>query len=84
MLTTPHCKNWLVMIREHLSRTWIQSSVRPTQQKRDMNFDMWNVRCLYRAVTLTAAARELVRYELDLMGVQEVRWDKWGTLTTSS
>jgi hypothetical protein len=49
-----------------------------------MNFDMWNVRCLYRAVTLTAAARELVRYELDLMGVQEVRWDKWGTLTTSS
>jgi hypothetical protein len=27
-----------------------------------------------------AAARELARYKLDLAGVQEVRWDKKGTL----
>jgi hypothetical protein len=27
-----------------------------------------------------AAARELARYELDLVGVQEVRWDRQGTL----
>ena len=27
---------------------------------------------------LTAAARELARYKLDLVGVQEVRWDKGG------
>ena len=27
-----------------------------------------------------AAARELVRYKLDLVGVQEVRWDKGGTV----
>jgi hypothetical protein len=25
-------------------------------------------------------ARELVRYKLDLVGVQEVRWDKGGTV----
>jgi hypothetical protein len=25
-------------------------------------------------------ARELARYKLDLMGVQEVRWDKGGTI----
>jgi len=31
---------------------------------------------LYRAGSLTAAARELVTYKLDLVGVQEVRWDK--------
>ena len=27
-----------------------------------------------------AAARELARYKLDLMVVQEVRWDKEGTV----
>jgi hypothetical protein len=27
-----------------------------------------------------AAARELARYKLDLVGMQEVRWDKEGTV----
>jgi len=36
----------------------------------------WSVRSLYRTGSLMAAARELARYKLDLMGVQEVRWDK--------
>jgi exonuclease III len=40
-----------------------------------MRFGTWNVRSLYMAGSLTAAARELVRYKLDLVGVQEVRWD---------
>ena len=40
----------------------------------------WNVRSLYRAGSLMAAARELTRYKLDLVGVQEVRWDKGDTL----
>jgi len=35
---------------------------------------------LYRASLLTAAARELARYKLDLLGVQEVRWDTGGTV----
>ena len=35
---------------------------------------------MYRAGSLTAAARELARYKLDLVGVQEVRWDKGGTV----
>jgi len=35
---------------------------------------------LYRAGSLTAAARELAKYKLDLVGVQEVRWDKGGTV----
>jgi hypothetical protein len=33
----------------------------------------------YRAGSLTEAARELARYKLDLVGVQDVRWNKWGT-----
>jgi hypothetical protein len=38
------------------------------------------VRSLYRAGSLTAAARELARYKSDLVGVQEVRWDKEDTV----
>jgi len=54
--------------------------VRSKQQKRDIRFGSWNVRSLYRAASFTAAAKELARYKLDFMGVQEVRWDKWGTV----
>jgi hypothetical protein len=45
-----------------------------------MRFDIWNIRSLYRAGSLPAAAKELARYKLDLVGVQEVTWDKEGTL----
>ena len=54
--------------------------VHPRQQKRDMRFGTWNVRSLCRAGSFKAAARELARYKLDLVGVQEVRWEKWGTV----
>jgi len=46
-----------------------------------MRFGTRNVRSLYRAGSLTAAAKELARYNLNLVGVQEVRWDKGGTVT---
>ena len=32
--------------------------------------------CLYSAGSLIAVVRELARYKLDSVGVQEVRWDK--------
>jgi len=38
------------------------------------------VRSLYRAGSFMAAGRELARYKLDLVGVQEVRWDREGTV----
>jgi hypothetical protein len=41
-----------------------------------MAFGTWNVRSLYKADSLTAAARELARYKLDLVGMQEDRWVK--------
>jgi len=37
-----------------------------------MGFGTWKVRSLYRAGSLTAAVRELVRYKLDLVGVQGI------------
>jgi exonuclease III len=45
-----------------------------------MRFDTWNVRSLYRSGSLMTVARELAMYRLDLVGVQEFRWDKGGTV----
>ena len=50
------------------------------KRKRDILLGTWNVRSLYRADSLTAAARELARYKLDVVGVQEVRWEKGDTV----
>jgi exonuclease III len=45
----------------------------------DMRFGTWNVRSLYRSGSLNTVARELGKYKLELVGVQEVRWDKGST-----
>jgi len=45
-----------------------------------MSLGTWSVRRLYRPGSFTAAARELARYKLYLVGVQEFRWDKEGTV----
>ena len=46
------------------------------RRQRGMKTGTWNVRRFYRAVFFKAAARELWRYKLDVVGLQEVRWDK--------
>jgi exonuclease III len=45
----------------------------------DMRFGTWNVGSLYRAGTLKTVTRDLGKYKLDLVGVQEVRWEKGAT-----
>jgi hypothetical protein len=45
----------------------------------DMRFGMWDVRNLYRAGLFMTVANEISKYKLDLVGVQEVRWDRGGT-----
>jgi exonuclease III len=44
-----------------------------------MRFGTCNVRSLYKAGSLKTVARELGKYKLDLVGVQEVRLEKEGT-----
>jgi exonuclease III len=44
-----------------------------------MKFGTWNVRGMYRAGSLGAVGEEISKYKLDLVGVQEVRWDGGGT-----
>jgi hypothetical protein len=50
------------------------------KRRRDLLLGTWNGRSLYRAGSLAAAARELARYTLDLVGVQKVRRYKEGTV----
>jgi hypothetical protein len=41
----------------------------------DLRFGTWTVRSLYREGSLMTVSKELARYKLDLVGVQEVRWE---------
>jgi len=47
-----------------------------------MKIGTWNIRSFNRALSFKAAARELGRYKLDVLGVQEFRWDIEGSVTT--
>jgi hypothetical protein len=51
----------------------------PKHQQVDMRFSIRNVRSLYRIGSLKTVGRELGKYKLDLVGVQEFRWEKGGT-----
>jgi exonuclease III len=44
--------------------------------EKHMGFGTWNVKSLYMLGSRTAVARELERCKLDLVCVEEVRWDK--------
>ena len=68
----PHSDLW--------GEVFLEEASRARQRKRDIRVGTWNVRSLYRAGSLTVAARELARYKLDVAGVQEVRCDKGGTV----
>jgi hypothetical protein len=46
-----------------------------------MRFGTWKVRSMCRAGSLRKVAEEVSKYKLDLVGVQEVRWDRGGTET---
>jgi exonuclease III len=49
-----------------------------------MRFGMWNVRSLYRVGAIKSLVGELEKYKLDLVGVQEVRWEGEGYQTVDS
>jgi hypothetical protein len=41
--------------------------------------EIWYIWNLCRSCSLTVAAREVIKHKFDLMGLQQVRWDKGGT-----
>jgi hypothetical protein len=42
------------------------------------------MKSLYRAGLLMTAVKELPKYKLDLVGVQEIRWDRSGTKSSGN
>jgi hypothetical protein len=49
------------------------------KRKMDMTISMKNVISVYRAGSLRAVEEKMSKYMLDLLGVEEVRWDGGGT-----
>jgi exonuclease III len=49
-----------------------------------MRFGTWNVRSLYRIGAIKSVVGELEKYKLDLVGVQEVRWEGEGYQTADN
>ena len=74
-LTTPHRKKETVTNPLDKPRNWTDSLERPRQTNKDMRIGIWNVTSLYRTGAVKLVARELAKYRLDLVGVQEVRLD---------
>jgi hypothetical protein len=50
----------------------------------EMKFGTLNVRSPYRSGSLKAVSGELAKYKFDIVGVEEVRWDKGGTKPADS
>jgi exonuclease III len=44
----------------------------------NLRFGTWNVGSMYRAGSLRTVVEEVSKYKLDLVGVQEVRWNGGG------
>jgi hypothetical protein len=55
---------------------------RPKVKEMDMRFGTRNVRSMSREGSLRKVAEEISKYKLDLLEVQEVRWDRGGTEPT--
>jgi hypothetical protein len=79
-LTIPTIKN-IVLVMKYLKEPhkWLDPLARHKHWKMDIRFGMWNVRSRCRTGSLKMTARELGKCKLDLVGAQEVRWEKGGT-----
>ena len=64
----------------HFSRTWIDPVVQRKQWKRAKRFGTWNVRSLYGVRFTYSSNQGISTYKLEVVGVQEFRWDKGGTV----
>jgi hypothetical protein len=72
-LTTPPIKLSVCYETLHTASDQEEFFAQSKHRKMDMRFSTWNVRSLYRSGSLKTVAKELRKYKLDLVGVQEVR-----------
>jgi hypothetical protein len=82
---TPHRKHFFIVTKCFKTpRTWTDSLARPKHWKKDMRFGTWNVRSLCRVGAIKSVVGELEKYKLDLVRVQEVRWEGEGYQTADN
>jgi hypothetical protein len=83
--TTPQCKNFLLLqnVSKHLGPGMILRH-NLSNGKKDMRFGTWNVRSLYKVGAIKSVVGELEKYKLDLVGVQEVKWEGEGYQTADN
>jgi hypothetical protein len=67
-------KSCRVTKRKHVPQAWADPLVQPKQRKRNIRIGTWNVGCLHRSGSLASVTKELVRYKLHFVGVQEDSW----------
>jgi hypothetical protein len=58
-------------------RTWTDSVERHKEGKMDTRFRTWNITSVYRSSSLKTVWRKLAKCDVDLVGVEEERWDGW-------
>jgi hypothetical protein len=73
-LTTPHFKKSTSYEMLQRASKWTDSLEQPRQWKMDMRFGAWNVIISCGAGTLKTVASKMVKHNLDLMPIKEVRW----------
>jgi hypothetical protein len=75
VLTIPHRRNvsCYKTFKKPVTRT--DTLVRTNQWNWDIQSGTWKAEPV-RSVSLTTAAKDLSRHKLDLVGVQEIRWNK--------
>ncbi|KAJ4452045.1 hypothetical protein ANN_03560 [Periplaneta americana] len=71
-LTTHHRKKQLVTNSYNKRRNGTDSLALPQQRNKVMRFGTWNVTSLYRTGGVTLVAKELARYRIDFVGIQEL------------
>jgi hypothetical protein len=72
-LTTSGYKNGLGMkCNKGSMAATVSLDEQPKPRKMDMRFGMWNFKSLYRTSFLMRYAKELIKYRLDIVGLQEV------------
>jgi hypothetical protein len=64
--------------------TWTDPLAQPKQWEKDMRFGTWNYRSLCRVGAVKSVVGELDTCKLDLVGVQDVRWEGEGYQTADN
>jgi hypothetical protein len=82
--TTPHRKNFLLL--RYVSKRLGPALIlwHDLNNGKDMRCGTWNVRSPCRVGAIKSVAGELEKYKLDLVGVQEVRWEREGYQTVDN